>query len=68
MVRPWTRFSDAMRLRVKRPLLVDVLLGSLDDESAAMDYYERAAPGLGQEFLDEIERTVCRILLQPKDR
>ena len=32
----------------------------------AIDYYERAVPGLGLEFLDEVERTVNRILLQPE--
>jgi toxin ParE1/3/4 len=32
----------------------------------AMEYYERASPGLGLEFLDEVERTVRRILLQPE--
>ena len=32
----------------------------------AVEYYERAAPGLGLEFLDEIERTVSRILLHPE--
>lgn len=32
----------------------------------AMDYYEPAVPGLGLEFLDEVERTVSRILLQPE--
>lgn len=32
----------------------------------ALEYYERAVPGLGLEFLDEVERTVRRILLQPE--
>jgi toxin ParE1/3/4 len=32
----------------------------------AMEYYERASPGLGLEFIDEVERTVRRILLQPE--
>jgi plasmid stabilization system protein ParE len=32
----------------------------------AMEYYEQASPGLGLEFLDEVERTVRRILLQPE--
>ena len=32
----------------------------------AMDCYERAVPALGLEFLDEVERTVRRILLQPE--
>jgi plasmid stabilization system protein ParE len=31
----------------------------------AMVYYERASPGLGLEFLDELERTISRILLHP---
>ncbi len=31
----------------------------------AIEYYERASPGLGLEFLDEVERTICRILLHP---
>jgi plasmid stabilization system protein ParE len=37
-----------------------------DDLARAMDYYEQAVPGLGLEFLDEVERTVSRILLQPE--
>ena len=32
----------------------------------AIEYYEKASPGLGLEFLDEIERTVSRILLNPE--
>jgi plasmid stabilization system protein ParE len=36
------------------------------DLSEAMQYYEQAVPGLGLEFLDEVERTVSRILLQPE--
>jgi plasmid stabilization system protein ParE len=32
----------------------------------AMEHYERASPGLGLEFLDEVERTIRRILLQPE--
>jgi hypothetical protein len=32
----------------------------------AVEYYEKAVPGLGIEFLDEVERTVNRILLQPE--
>jgi plasmid stabilization system protein ParE len=32
----------------------------------AADYYEHTVPGLGLEFLDEVERTVNRILLQPE--
>lgn len=37
-----------------------------EDLVVAMDYYENAVPGLGLEFLDEIERTVQRILMQPE--
>jgi len=36
------------------------------DLARAMDYYDEAAPGLGLEFLDEFERTVERILLNPE--
>ncbi len=36
------------------------------DLAEAVDYYEGASPGLGLEFLDEIERTVSRILLNPE--
>ena len=36
------------------------------DLAEAVAYYEQAAPGLGMEFLDEIERAVNRILLQPE--
>jgi plasmid stabilization system protein ParE len=32
----------------------------------AVEYYERAAPGLGLEFLDEIERTVKRVMVHPE--
>ena len=31
-----------------------------------MEYYERASPGLGQEFLIEVERTVQRVVLNPE--
>jgi plasmid stabilization system protein ParE len=31
----------------------------------AIEYYERASPGVGLEFLDEVERTISRILLHP---
>ena len=34
--------------------------------SEAVQYYEQASPGLGLEFLDEIERTVERILQNPE--
>lgn len=34
--------------------------------SEAVQYYEQASPGLGLEFLDEIERTVERILQHPE--
>lgn len=36
------------------------------DLAEAIEHYERAAPGLGLQFLDEVERTVRRILLQPE--
>jgi plasmid stabilization system protein ParE len=36
------------------------------DLAQAMDYYDRASPGLGLEFLNEVERTVQRILLNPE--
>jgi plasmid stabilization system protein ParE len=36
------------------------------DLAKALEYYESASPGLGLEFLDEIERTVSRILLNPE--
>ena len=32
----------------------------------ALSYYESASPGLGLEFLDEVERTISRIALQPE--
>ena len=34
--------------------------------AAAVQYYEQAAPGLGLEFLDEIERTIERVLQHPE--
>jgi hypothetical protein len=36
------------------------------DMATAMEYYDRASPGLGLEFLTEVERTVRRILLNPE--
>lgn len=36
------------------------------DLAKAVEYYERASPGLGLEFLDELERTLGRILLNPE--
>ncbi len=36
------------------------------DLAEAVEYYERAVPGLGLEFVDELERTVHRIVLQPE--
>ena len=36
------------------------------DLAEAVEYYERAVPGLGLAFLEEIERTVNRILLFPE--
>jgi hypothetical protein len=41
------------------------LSGAQRDLADAMRYYEQAIPGLGLEFLDEVERAVARILLQP---
>jgi len=38
------------------------------DLAEAVDYYEKQVPGLGLEFLDEVERTVKRILMQPEAR
>lgn len=32
----------------------------------AVDYYDRAVPGLGRQFLDELERTVERVLQHPE--
>ena len=34
--------------------------------ATAMEYYDRASPGLGLDFLTEVERTVRRILLNPE--
>ena len=36
------------------------------DLAQAMYYYDRASPGLGLEFLNEVERTVQRIILNPE--
>lgn len=36
------------------------------DVAEAVAYYERAATGLGLEFLDELEHTLHRILLHPE--
>jgi len=36
------------------------------DLAEAVEYYEQASPGLGLEFLDEIERTVARVLVHPE--
>lgn len=32
----------------------------------ATEYYENASPGLGLEFLDEIETTIARVMRQPE--
>jgi hypothetical protein len=32
----------------------------------AVDFYEDAVPGLGLEFLDEVEKTISRIKLHPE--
>jgi toxin ParE1/3/4 len=34
--------------------------------AAAAEYYNRAVPGLGMEFLNEIERTIARIIRHPE--
>jgi len=34
--------------------------------ATAMVYYDEASPGLGLEFLNEVERTVRRILVNPE--
>ena len=36
------------------------------DLAHAMEYYDRASPGLGVEFLTEVEMTVQRIVLNPE--
>lgn len=36
------------------------------DLAEATAYYEKASPGLGLDFLDESERTIGRILLNPE--
>lgn len=36
------------------------------DFAEATDYYDRAVPGLGLEFLKEVERTIARILRHPQ--
>jgi plasmid stabilization system protein ParE len=36
------------------------------DLAGAVDYYNTASPGLGGEFLDEIEATIRRIVLNPE--
>jgi hypothetical protein len=36
------------------------------DLAAGMEYYDQASPGLGLEFVMEVERTIGRILLQPE--
>ena len=42
------------------------LSGAQRDLADAMEYYEGSMPGLGFEFLEEVERAVARILLQPE--
>ena len=34
--------------------------------ATVMEYYDRASPGLGLEFLSEVERTTGRIVLNPE--
>ena len=41
------------------------LSGAERDLADAMEYYERAMPGLGFDFLEEVERAAARVLLQP---
>ena len=36
------------------------------DAADAVAYYDEAVPGVGLEFLDELEHTLHRILLHPK--
>jgi hypothetical protein len=36
------------------------------DLAQAMEYYDQSSPGLGLEFLTEVERTVQRIVLNPE--
>jgi plasmid stabilization system protein ParE len=43
-----------------------ILSPAQGDLAQAMEYYEQASPGLGLEFLTEVERTVQRILLNPE--
>ena len=43
-----------------------VLSPAQQDVTEAMRYYEEAVAGLGLEFLDELERTIHRILLHPE--
>ena len=42
-----------------------LLTPARQDLAEAVAYYEKAIPGLGLEFLDEVERTINRILRQP---
>lgn len=42
------------------------LSSAQSDLARAMDHYDRASPGLGLYFLAEVERTVQRIVLNPK--
>ena len=42
------------------------LLAAKRDLAEAAEYYDRAVPGLGLEFLDEVERTISRILRHPQ--
>ena len=39
------------------------LSGAERDLADAMEYYERAMPGLGFDFLEEVERAAARVLL-----
>ena len=39
---------------------------ALGDLTEAINYYDTASPGLGGEFIDEIEATIRRIILDPE--
>ena len=39
---------------------------ALGDLTEAINHYDTASPGLGGEFIDEIEATIRRIILNPE--
>lgn len=43
-----------------------ILAPAQRDLTQALDYYDAAVAGLGLDFLDEVERTIARILIQPE--